>query len=551
MLRQPLDTKVAREAAAAPARVVKKEAQRRRRRAGVVIPLFSIRSGKGWGVGDIADIPRFASWAGQAGFSVLQLLPVNPTSGADPSPYASVSAFALDPVYLALDDCEDFQSAGGRDALPEAQRKRIEELERAERVDWKAVRELKNAAFDLAFQKFRQDEWEKRTPRSRQLAEFMRDNRDWLDDYALFAVWHRQTNKAWTDWPAGPRDRAPEALAKVRREQGVDLLREAWLQWQLNRQWRRARRQASVEGVDLMGDLPFIVGSDSADVWANRNLFRIDRRLGTPPDDFSKTGQDWGLPVYDWSAMRQDDFSWMRRRAQRNGELFSVYRVDHAIGCYREYSRPAGAPGDKELPPGEFWPADESEQIQQGERLMHLMSRFGEVVAEDLGTLPPYLRPSLERIGIAGYRVLRWEKEQDHYRDPGSWPEISAATNATHDTDTTAEWWDKLTPDERKELQTIPALANIDPAAPFGPEVRDAILRALYGSKSTLTLVTLEDLMGGRGRINDPTVTDGSNWTYRAPRTTEELEKDGDTTQRLADLAAETGRASRALKSDH
>ncbi len=120
VLRQPLDTKVAREAAAAPARVVKKEAQRRRRRAGVVIPLFSIRSGKGWGVGDIADIPRFASWAGQAGFSVLQLLPVNPTSGADPSPYSSVSAFALDPVYLALDECEDFQSAGGRDALPEA-----------------------------------------------------------------------------------------------------------------------------------------------------------------------------------------------------------------------------------------------------------------------------------------------------------------------------------------------------------------------------------------------------------------------------------------------
>src|SRR5206468_4211144 len=161
--------------------------------------------------------------------------------------------------------------------------------------------------------------------------------------------------------------------------------------------------------------------------------------------------------------------------------------VDHAIGCYREYSRPADAGSGKELPPGEFWPPDESEQIQQGERLMHIMSRFGEVIAEDLGTLPPYLRPSLERTGIAGYRVLRWEKDQDKYRDPVSWPEISAATNATHDTDTTAEWWDKLTPDERKELQTIPALASIDPAAPFGPEVRDAILRALYGAKSTLT----------------------------------------------------------------
>ena len=151
VLRQPLDTKVAREAAAAPARVVKKEAQRRRRRAGVVIPLFSIRSGKGWGVGDIADIPRFASWAGQAGFSVLQLLPVNPTSGADPSPYSSVSAFALDPVYLALDECEDFQSAGGRGALPEELRKRIEEVEAQPEGRLEGVRELKSAAVELAF----------------------------------------------------------------------------------------------------------------------------------------------------------------------------------------------------------------------------------------------------------------------------------------------------------------------------------------------------------------------------------------------------------------
>jgi len=384
----------------------------------------------------------------------------------------------------------------------------------------------------------------------------MRDNREWLDDYALFAVWHRQTNRAWTEWPAGPRDRTPEAFARLRREHGVDLLREAWLQWQLHRQWRRARRQASAEGVELMGDLPFVVGLDSADVWANRSLFQIDRRLGTPPDDFSPTGQDWGLPVYDWDAMRQDDFSWMRRRALRAGELFSIYRVDHAIGCYRTFSRPVTSllpqpTSATEPSAGGFSPSEEGEQTQQGERLMRLMSRFGEVIAEDLGTVPPYLRPSLERIGIAGYRVLRWEKDGDKYRDPAGWPEISAATNATHDTDTTAEWWDNLKPEQRKELQTIPALAGVDTAAPFGPEVRDAVLRALYGAKSTLTLVTLEDLLGGRARINDPTAADGTNWTYRAPKTTDELANDTEMNQRLADLAADTGRTSRALKSDH
>ncbi|HXJ24028.1 MAG TPA: 4-alpha-glucanotransferase [Polyangia bacterium] len=551
MLRQPLDTKVAHEAAAAPARVVKKEAQRRRRRAGVVLPLFSIRSGAGWGVGEIPDIARFAAWAGKAGFSVLQLLPVNPTSGADPSPYASVSAFGLDPIYLSLDDCEDFQALGSRDALPEALRRRIDEVEHAQRVEWTAVRDLKNAAVELTFERFRRDEWENRTPRGRQLAEFMRDNREWLDDYTLFAVWHHQTNRAWTDWPYGPRERTPEALARLRREQSAELLRESWLQWQLNRQWRRARRQASAEGVELMGDLPFVVGLDSADVWANRLLFRIDRRLGTPPDDSSKTGQDWGLPVYDWDAMRQDEFSWIRRRAQRAGELFSIYRVDHAIGCYRTFSRPVAPPIPGQTQPpeplaGDFSPGDEGEQIQLGERLMRIMSRFGEVIAEDLGAVPPYLRPSLERMGIAGYRVLRWEKEQDQdrtrFRDPASWPEISAATNATHDTDTTAAWWDKLKPEERKELQTVPALANLDPEAGFGPPVRDAILRALYGASSTLTLTMFEDLLGGFGRINDPGKNDGTNWTYRAPKTVDELDKDQEMTRRLAELSAETGR---------
>jgi 4-alpha-glucanotransferase len=173
---------------------------------------------------------------------------------------------------------------------------------------------------------------------------------------------------------------------------------------------------------------------------------------------------------------------------------------------------------------------------------MRMMSRFGEVIAEDLGALPGYVRPSLERIGVAGYRVLRWERDADGFRDPASWPDISVATNATHDTDTTAEWYDALSPEDRERLRRIPALAALDPSTPFGPAARDALLRALYAAPSTLTLVTLEDLLGGRGRINDPGTAAG-NWTYRAPATIDELAADEETTGRLAALASETGRA--------
>src|SRR4029079_3846701 len=205
---------------------------------------------------------------------------------------------------------------------------------------------------------------------------------------------------------------------------------------------------------------------------------------------------------------------------------FGLYRVDHALGCYRTYARSVDGRT------AGFSPPEEQDQIQRGEHLMRMMSRFGEVIAEDLGALPGYLRASLERIGVAGYRVLRWEREGENgqdFRDPASWPEISVATNATHDTDTTADWYDGLTPEERERLRRIPALAALDPSTPFGPAAPDALLRALYAAPSTLTLVPLEDLLGGRGRINDPGTAAG-NWTYRAPATIDELAADEETT---------------------
>ena len=127
-----------------------------------------------------------------------------------------------------------------------------------------------------------------------------------------------------------------------------------------------------------MGDLPFVVGVDSADVWANGRLFRMDQHVGTPPDESSKTGQDWGLPVYDWDAFKDDDFAWIKARATRAGQLYSIYRVDHALGFYRTYFRSTDGKQSG------FTPPDERSQIALGERIMRFMSRWGEVVAEDL-----------------------------------------------------------------------------------------------------------------------------------------------------------------------
>ena len=451
-------------------------------------------------------------------------------------PYAAVSAFALDPVYLSLDESEDFRAAGGTDAFSDEDRGEMEKLHSTTAVDWPTVRKLKALGIDLAFQHFFTNEWEKKTGRGRQLAAFMKSHRAWLDDYALFSVWHEEFAKGWLDWPRGARDRDPAALDQARKERARELLRAKWVQWQLDLQWREARRRASSLGVELMGDLPFMVGVDSADVWSNRDLFRVDQHVGTPPDDTSPEGQDWGLPVYDWEAFQRDDFSWIKARAMRAGVLFSLYRVDHAIGFYRTYFRSADGKYSG------FTPPNEAAQVALGERIMRIMGRWGEVVAEDLGTVPSFLRPSLAKLGVPGYRVLRWERDGDTYRPPSSWPTDSVATNATHDTETTAEWYDNLPVTERERLRQLPHLSTLQPELPFDGSTRDLLLRTIYDAPSTLALVLFQDAMGTRERINTPGAPSSDNWTMRLAATMEQLLADTATLERLRRLAEDTGR---------
>ena len=543
-------------AAEAPGRAVKREAACAGGDApGVLMPLFAIRGASGWGLGEIPDLARFAGWASRAGFSVVQLLPVNETAGLDASPYAASSAFALDPVYLSLDACEDFMAAGGRDALSSEDKALLAATVAAPRIDWGAVRRLKTAGIRLAFERFLRDEWRPQTPRARQLVSFARENQGWIEDHAVYRVFHDRYAKSWQDWPAGPRDRHPGDLAELREKEDAALVRVRWTQWQLDRQWRKARLEASRAGVELMGDLPFVVGADSADVWSRRWLFRPDLHVGTPPEEGTPEGQDWGLPLYNWDALARDRFGWIRERATRAGQLFALYRVDHAMGLYRTYFRSVDGKDQG------FSPPDEHAQLRLGETLLRLMGQFGEVVAEDLGAVPSFLRPSLERVGVPGYRVLRWEKDGDEYRDPATWPECSVATNGTHDTETTAAWYDGLSPEEQRDAgrlflgrsPTSPAsfLAVREQAlrrrrarSPAGTPRCSAWPTSPRAPPSTrLALVPFQDALGSKERVNTPGTNDGNNWTFRAPMTVDELLADEATIERLAKLAAETGRS--------
>ena len=513
------------------------------RQAGVLLPLFSLRSSTDWGVGEIPDLVPFARWSAGAGFGLVLMLPVNEASRGQHSPYGALSAFAVDPVYLSVDALEDFAAAGGHDALSADDRRLLDEVRAAPGVRWDAVRGLKARALEVAFASFARREWRVKSPRARELERFAREQSAWLDDYALFVAIHDELmgGQSWTGWPAPLRDREPGALADARARMSDRVLFRTWLQWVADRQWQAARRGANAAGVELAGDIPFMVAPDSHDVWARRQDFRLDARVGVPPDAFSATGQDWGLPLYRWAEMEAAGHQWLNARARRMADLYGFYRVDHVVGLYRTYYFTDG-------PTGAFTPSDEPAQIANGERVLGILSQGARVIAEDLGVVPPFIRASLDRLAIPGYRVQRWERDYhaagQPFLDPAGWPAISVATTGTHDTDSVADWYESLSEVDRTAFLALPALASIRARATarFDEATRDAILEMLYGAGSELVLLPFQDCFGDRERVNVPgTVTD-QNWTYRLPLTISRLSSDLASRARLRALASRHGR---------
>jgi 4-alpha-glucanotransferase len=360
-----------------------------RRRSGILVPLFSVPSSRSWGIGEIGDIPVLAEWLRTAGQRILQILPINEMPPGERSPYSALSAMAIDPQFISLGQLEDFTAAGGEAQLNPEQRRRLDDARAARSIDYPAVRDLKQAALRQSFARFKGEEWTAGTARAKALRRYIEDQADWLAEYALFRALHaRYDERSWLDWPDPLRQRAPDALAAARKELADDILYRQYVQWVAHEQWADAREQS--DGVTLFGDLPFMVSGDSADVWARQDEFDLEASVGVPPDAFSETGQDWQLPVYRWEVFAERDFDWLRARARRNAVLFDGYRVDHLVGFYRTYFRPNSGG------PPQFTPPDQEAQTQLGERVLQVFREPGtEIIAEDLGVVPDFVRASL------------------------------------------------------------------------------------------------------------------------------------------------------------
>jgi 4-alpha-glucanotransferase len=516
--------------------------------AGVTVPLFSLRTADSWGIGEIGDLPAFAAWMAEAGIRLVQLLPLGEISGGETSPYAALTAFGIDPMYISLglvpDLGGDAQAAVDRARVPTRQSDSpyalLARARESRDVDYGAVRSLKQQALRVAFGRFYEGEIASATPRAAAFRAFVQENESWLPDYALFrALKDAHEGVAWWTLPEPLRDRKPRALAEARVSLAREILYYRYVQWIAHTQWYDARARLRAMGVEIMGDLPFMVGRDSADVWANQGEFRDDASVGVPPDAFDAEGQDWGLPPYDWRVMRANDFAWLRRRCRYTASLYDRFRIDHLVGFYRTYMRDndrrVSAQG--KLLPGHFDPSEEPAQLAHGEAVVRAMieaAREGgaTIIGEDLGVIPPFVRKSTPKLGVPGYKVLIWEKDdvngREVFRDPTTFPALSLSCFGTHDTPSVATWWEGLSDVERAAVKALPGLAPLaDTLGPtFTPAVHQALVDLLCQSGSDLVLFLLQDILGTKHRINTPSTVGAHNWTYRLPATVAELRAD-------------------------
>ena len=261
-----------------------------------------------------------------AGFARLMLLPLGPMADGQASPYSALSALAIDPIYIALEAVEDFAQAGGIGAMSAVGQRALDRARSAPRVVHALVRQAKTEALRLAARRFLDEEWGTLSLRASALAGYLARERWWLDDYALFqAISETMPGRSWRSWPEGLRDRDPRALHEARRDLATEVLMHQYWQWIAEDQWQAARRSAAAQGVDVFGDLTFVVDTHSADVWARPGDFLLDVSAGAPPDAFSAEGQDWGLPTYRWDAIAASDFAWLRQRGRRMASLYSGF----------------------------------------------------------------------------------------------------------------------------------------------------------------------------------------------------------------------------------
>ncbi|HUP49387.1 MAG TPA: 4-alpha-glucanotransferase [Thermoanaerobaculia bacterium] len=452
-----------------------------------------------YGVGDLGDeLIAFLDWASSAGIGLWQVLPLNPP-GYGQSPYDCLSSEAgnpllISPQRLLQDGLITPEEVGD---IPPFD---------AGHVQFDAVRVWKGRLLRAAWECFRQGAW---PAMRRALSHFEAEEREWLDDFALYmAIKESQSSVPWWEWSGGLAHRDPAALKKARRELNGETRFQKFMQFLFFRQWQIVREAARDRNILIMGDVPIYVAHDSGDVWANRELFHLDESgaptvvAGVPPDYFSATGQRWGNPLYRWDILRRTGYRWWINRLKTNLELTDLVRLDHFRGFAAYWEIPAHEPTAIH---GRWMPGPGKALFNA---LQHALGSLP-LVAEDLGYITPEVHELRQATGLPGMRVLQFGFGQaDSPHLPHRFEARSVVYTGTHDNDTALGWFQQASAAERD-------LAH----AYLGEDCNDiswALIRAAYTSVAETAIVPVQDVLGlgSEARMNTP----GDplhNWSWR------------------------------------
>lgn len=454
------------------------------------------------------------------GVGVWQLLPLAPTD-ATGSPYSSPSGSALNPWLIDVDDLveEGWLQPADREALPGA-----DAAVSAARLDPVAAGQ-RATALGRCLRLRWSDQPEGERQRFRR---WRRNQAHWLRDHCRFMVLRRlEQGRPWWQWPAPLAQRRPDALRRLERDRGDELLEESLLQWCCERQWRRLRAEAARGQVCLVGDLPFYVAHDSAEVWSRPGLFsvRSDGALveqsGVPPDYFSSTGQLWGTPVYRWWRHRLSLFRWWLGRLERQLNLFDLVRLDHFRALEAYWSVPGG---DATAEHGRWIPSPGQALLRllwwrcRGRGLLLSGGRLP-LIAEDLGVITPPVERLRERFALPGMKILQFAfdgNEHNPYLPANFAGSRWVVYTGTHDNATSLGWWQSLDDGARQRLEAVVGGSVTAPGW--------QLLELALASAADLAVVPLQDLLelGDEARFNVPGTVEG-NWSWRLDRPIEAL----------------------------
>ena len=470
------------------------------RKSGILLHPTSLHSK--YGIGSLGDEAyEFVNYLVKAEQKLWQMCPLGPTGYGD-SPYQCFSAFAGNHILIDLEKLneEGLLEKEDLDNLPEFDENRVDYgkvIVEKEKLLWKAFKKFEERYGELERGKFER---------------FCESSSEWLEDYALFmSTKAKYGGRPWCEWDEEIKLREEAAMREYKEKLAGDIKYHKFLQWKFNEQWMLLKAYANSSGVEIIGDIPIYVAFDSADAWSNSELFQFDENknptavAGVPPDYFSKTGQLWGNPLFDWDKLKETDYEWWVKRIENCTKISDIVRIDHFRGFASYWSVEA----DEETALNGVWKKGPGSDL-----FYKIRKKLGElpIIAEDLGFITPDVYELKDEFAFPGMKILQFafdsaEDSTDFY--PHMYEKNCLVYTGTHDNDTVVGWYKNS---KEEDVKAAEEYLNMRP----GDSVNWAFIRTAWASTAMIAIAPMQDILGlgSDSRMNIPGTTQ-NNWQWR------------------------------------